>query len=133
MRHESYTQYAIVQGDSAETLTNKLNEKMIELNSKHPQVSFEGLVARISYTETVAIPESLSDQWEMDGCSFGCSDCPCFEPILNKDGSENRVVKYGNCKYSQYGRTYKTTQACDVLFKLINSGEVKLCFAESDS
>lgn len=137
MLNQSFTQYAIVQTDSAQTFNEELNKKFHELRYKHPkieQVSPETLFAMIKYTESMRIPETAADSFELEtGCSFACSDCPCFEPILNRDGSENARVKYGNCKYSEYGRTYKSSRACDVLFKLIKSGEVRLCFAESDS
>ena len=41
-------------------------------------------------------------------------------------------VKYGDCPYSEYGRTYKNARACDMLYKKIRSGEVQLCLAESE-
>lgn len=47
MRSRSYQQYAIVAADSAQTLTEQLNAKLIELRDKNPTVTFEGLIARI--------------------------------------------------------------------------------------
>ena len=55
---KSYQQFAIVTGDTAQQLTDRLNEKLIELNEKKPTVSIEGMIARISYTEEVDRPES---------------------------------------------------------------------------
>ena len=50
---KSYQQFAIVTGDTAQQLTDRLNEKLIELSEKKPTVSFEGMIARISYFEKI--------------------------------------------------------------------------------
>ena len=128
MRRESFQQYAIVAADSAQELTEQLNAKLIELKDKRPQVTFEGFIARISYTEFATIPESATDSLELKhGIEFTCQDCPYLEPILNKDGTPNLRVKHGNCKYAEYGRTLITGRACDELFNGIKRGEVQLC------
>ena len=38
MKQQQYLQYAIVQGNTAETLTDKLNAKLQELKDKDPSV-----------------------------------------------------------------------------------------------
>ena len=41
MRFESFQQFAIVAADSAQQLSEQLNEKLYELRTKRPQVTFE--------------------------------------------------------------------------------------------
>ena len=134
MRRESFQQFAIVAADSAQALTEELNEKLRELKDKHPQVTFEGLIARISYTEELKISEELSDEYEEVGINFTCQACPMFKPALKADGTIDKRAKWGGCEYSPlgYGQTTKQSKCCSRLFEMINSGEVKLCLAESE-
>lgn len=134
MRRESYQQFAIVSADSAQSLTEQLNAKLRELSSKRPQVTFEGLIARISYTEDATFFEELSDEYEEVGIKLTCQRCPMFEPVLKADGTIDKRAKWGGCEYSPlgYGQTTKQSKACSRLFEMINSGEVKLCLAESE-
>ena len=61
MRIQSYQQFAIVSGDSAQSLTEQLNAKLRELKDKDPVVTFEGLIARISYVEREEKPEDMDE------------------------------------------------------------------------
>ena len=54
---ESYQQFAIVVGDSAQSLTEQLNAMLYKLRGKHPNVTFEGMTARICYDEVDYEPE----------------------------------------------------------------------------
>lgn len=131
-RVESYQQFAIVNGDSAQQLTDRLNEKLYELRKKQPTVTFEGLIARISYTEDERIFEDVSDEYEAAGIKLTCQMCPLFHPVLKSDGTIDKRAKWGGCEYSPlgYGQTSRESRACNRLFEMINSGEVKLCLAD---
>lgn len=136
MRTSNYRQFDIIRADNPESFTKKLNSRLYELRYNWPDVSFseEGqfLIARISYVEHERVPEDLGDVYEMQNVKFTCQDCPMFKPILNKDGAPNMRVKYGDCKYSEYGRTYKNSRCCDMLYNLLRTGEVQLCLAEKE-
>lgn len=134
MRRECFQQYAIVAADSAQSLTEQLNSKLRELQDKNPQVTFEGLIARISYTENVYLMEELADEYEAVGIKLICQDCPMFQPVRKMDGTIDKRAKWGGCEYSPlgYGQTGKQSKACNRLYEMINSGEVKLCLAESE-
>ena len=134
MRRECFQQYAIVAADSAQSLTVQLNSKLRELQDKHPQVTFEWLIARISYTDNVYLMEELSDEYEAVGIKLSCQDCPMFQPVRKMDGTIDKRAKWGGCEYSPlvYGQTTKQSKACNRLYEMINSGEVKLCLAESE-
>lgn len=127
MISRSYQQFAIVAGDSAQTLTDRLNEKLFELRDKNPTVTFEGMIARIMYEEREADPESLEEEYELQGVRISCQDCPFFSPILKADGTVDGRIKYGDCPFTEFGRTPRDGRACEQLFQMINSGEVQLC------
>ena len=130
MKVKSYKQYAIVSGDSAQTLTEELNRKMIELADKNPSVTFEGLIARISYTVTEEAPENLVEEYEAEGVRLTCQDCPFFEPRTNRDGSVDLRARWGDCKAIEGEvMTKRDSRVCDKLFQMLNNGEVQLCLS----
>ena len=129
MKCRSYQQFAIVAADSAQSLTEQLNAKMVELADKNPTVTFEGLIARIMYTERETSPENLGEEYELQGVRLTCQDCPMFKPILKSDGTVDGRIKYGDCPNTEYGRTYRDSRACAKLFQMMNSGEVRLCLS----
>ena len=127
MISRSYQQYCIVQGDTAQALTDQLNAKLIELNGKQPTVTFEGLIARIQYTESEEVPESLADEYQLQGVRLRCEDCPMFVPMLKADGTEDHRAKKGGCPLSEFKYTWRDSMACDILFQMINEGRIELC------
>jgi len=133
MKCESFKQYAIVKADSAAEFTDLLNAEMKRLSKKYPVPSFsdsDPFYARISYTESVRIPETLADEYELEGVKLRCKDCPFFEPIRRADGKEDGRCKKGDCEHAKYGMTFRTSKMCDVVFEMLNEGKVKLCLAD---
>ena len=132
MKHLSYQQFAIVQGDTAQSLTDQLNAKMKELHSKSPTVTFDGLIARISYVEEAKAAETIADEYEERGVRLTCQDCPVYQPDTKADGTIDKRSKHGKCPFAHYGYTFRDTPACNKLFEMLNTGEVRLCLAESE-
>ena len=130
MISRSYQQFAIVAADSAQQLTEQLNAKLRELKDKDPTVTFEGMIARIQYTESERVPETLEEEYELQGVNLTCEDCPYFCPTMKSDGTLDRRAKWGGCHLSEYGRTDKRARACEKLFQRLNDGRVKLCVEE---
>lgn len=128
MKAQSIQQFAIVQSDSAPAFEGELNARIRELSDRNPKVKFDGLTTYISYNETVRLPESLADMYELNGACFHCEDCPEFQAILKEDGTEDKRLKYGECQYAEMGRTRKDRVACDMLYKLIRDGRIGLCY-----
>lgn len=129
MISRSYQQFAIVAADSAQVLTDALNAKLYDLKDKNPTVTFEGLIARIQYTESEYVPESLAEEYAAQGVRLTCKDCPLFVPALKADGTVDLRAKRGGCPYAEYKRTSKDSPACDEIFKMLNDGRVKLCLS----
>ena len=131
MRSESIQQFAIVKEDSAAAFEGALNARIRELSHEKPVVLFsesDPFLARIQYSELVRVPETKSDEFSLKGMTFHCSDCPEFCPIVKADGTEDRRLSYGECQYAHLGRTYKDSEACDLLFEMIRNGRIGLCY-----
>ena len=132
---KSCSQFAIIRERSASTFEEKLNNRLEELVDDDTEVTFSDvdgdMVARIHYKKKVQF-ERPSEPMSETGIRFTCADCPCLEPVYNQKGEINGVIKYGHCPYSKYGKTYKTSPACDVLYNMIMNGEARLCLSESE-
>lgn len=117
---QSVKRFAIVRETSAQSFESALNEKMTELRELNPAVTFsetgDYMTARIEYTERIEIPEETLSE---TGIRFHCVDCPYFEPD----------TWYG-CKFAGMERTSKYSAACDVLYRLIEDGEVSPCLTK---
>lgn len=125
--------FAIVRETEAHQFEERLNETFLRLKDKSPKIEFsetgDYMNARFEYEEQIereTVPVSES------GYLFTCEECPCFEHLLKKDGTVDERIKYGNCDFAQYGRTLKKSKACEVLYRLIENGEVSLCYAKQD-
>jgi hypothetical protein len=132
MISRSYQQFAIVAADSAQQLTDQLNEKLRELRDKSPTVTFEGMIARIQYTESERVPETLAEEYELQGVRLTCGDCPFFCPALKADGTVDLRAKWGGCPFAEYKKTDRRSRACDKLFQALNDGRVKLCVEDGE-
>ena len=108
---KSCSQFAIIRERSASTFEDKLNNRLAELVDDDTEVTFSDvdgdMVARIQYKKKVQY-ERREEPMSETGIRFTCADCPFLEPVLNAKGEVNGRIKYGNCPYSEYGRTYKT-------------------------
>ena len=130
MKCESYQQFVIVEADTAALLTDQLNATIKRLRGKRPVADIKsGRLAIVSYTEDSFDPEDIGEALELEGLKISCQDCPLFTPIYKADGTEDRRIKYGNCPECDFGRTFRNSRPCEKLFKMINSGEVKLCLS----
>ena len=128
MKSKSYRQFRIVQCDTADELTIELNQILKDLAGCDPDVEFEGLTARVSFmVSEKPVPEDLAEEYEVKGVNLMCDDCPYFERMKKKDGTDDLRKKIGRCPFARSGITYKDSKACNTLFEMLNSGEVKLC------
>lgn len=84
MKFERYQQFVTVRAEASEIFTEDLNRAVYDLRGKNPVVHFsetDPLCAYVSYTERYQSPESLSDEYELQGVKFTCEMCPMFSPI----------------------------------------------------
>lgn len=106
---------------------HELNLTMLQLSDSKTEVTFADGYARIEYTKSF---DEIEPPITEKGIKFTCEECPLFKPILNRAGNPDGRVKYGNCDYSEFGRTWKTSPACQNLYTLIKNGTVSLMLNE---
>ena len=125
-------QYAFIEAADLDCFEIKLNEKMEELADCDPEATFytdDPMLARISYTkETVVQEETPAER----GIRFTCGDCPMMQHITKRDGTPDLRRVYGNCDFGEMGRVYKTTPACDYLYKMIADGRIRLTLEDEE-
>lgn len=135
MKEERYQQFLTVKAEAPELFTEDLNQAIYKLREKSPVVHFsetDPLCAYVSYTERFEAPENIEDEYELQGVRFTCEMCPMFSPIMKRDGTPDARLKYGDCPESEFGRTYKDSQACAKLYQMLRDGRVKLVRAEDE-
>lgn len=135
MKEERYQQFVTVKAEAPELFTEDLNRATYELRSKNPVVHFsktDPLCAYVSYTERFEAPENIEEEYELQGVRFTCEMCPMFSPIMKRDGTPDARLKYGDCPESEFGRTYKDSQACAKLYQMLRDGRVRLVRAEDE-
>ena len=132
MRKQRVKQFAFIEAADLDCFEIKLNERLEDLAEWDPEVAFyesDPQLARISYTkETVVQEETPAER----GIRFTCGDCPMMQHITKRDGTPDLRRVYGNCDFGEMGRVYKTTPACDYLYKLIADGRIRLTLEDEE-
>ena len=128
MKCRSIQQFAIVTGDTAQLLEERLNARLIELHKFEPKLyDLADRRAVIEYKITETSPENIGEEYQAQGVRFTCEDCPYFEPALTGRDMVDRRIKYGDCQFAINGRTRRDASPCDVLWNKLKNGEVELC------
>lgn len=132
MKKQKVKQYAFIEAADLDCFEIKLNEKLEDLAEYDPEVAFyenDPQLARISYMkDTETRDESPADR----GARFTCGDCPMMKHIKKSDGSPDLRRVYGECDFGEMGRVWKTTPACDYLYKLIADGRIRLTLEDEE-
>lgn len=123
MKYSSYDQIEVVSSASPAEFQTLFNSKMQEHAAQKPRVEFvhrEGLFcAYIIYEFEVRIPETVEDEYELQGIRYRCKDCPLHEPE-----TDGRRRSY-ECRYSDLARTGMDSCACEVFYRALKRGEIK--------
>lgn len=133
MKNSVCMQFAIIRESSDTLLQERLNEQLQRLKDRKPQVKFsesDPLCVYIEYVVEEQEAETPKEKADTHGLSFVCSQCPHFRPLLKDDGTPDKRCKFGDCEYAELGRTLKNMPACEELYKLVQEGGVKICFAD---
>ena len=122
MKYSSYDQIAVVSSASPAEFQQLFNDKMRELAAQKPRVEFvhrEGyFCAFILYELEVKIPETVGDEYNLEGYYYSCEDCPLHEPE-----TDGRRRSY-ECRYSDLARTGMDSPACEVFYRALKKGEI---------
>lgn len=113
----------VIEERSAEAFQERYNSEMERLAKWSPRGTFNispgAYSAVIEYEEELKIPETLEDEFNLEGLSYECGVCPFFQ--LPEDKRITKII----CK--ETGRLCRSTsRACETLYHKIKRGEVEL-------
>lgn len=109
-----------VQATSATEFDRQFNEASEELSSS-AELKWDAapMCVHFIYEVEEQIPETVSDEFELQGIKYYCKDCP----YLNK-GKNKRQRSHG-CKYAEFGTVTDFTPACEFFLKKVLNGEIE--------
>lgn len=122
MKYSSYDQIVVVSSTSPVEFQNQFNSEMEKHAAQSPRVEFvhrEGIFcAYILFEYEVRVPETVADEYALEGIYYHCKDCPLHEPE-----TDGRRRSY-ECRYSDLTRTGMDHPACEVFFRKLKRGEI---------
>lgn len=135
MKYINRKQTLIITGNTAQEFQTKLNEALADLAArkcKH-DIQFNmayGLCAYTIYDEFLEMAETIKDEYEQNGDTYKCYECPMFRP------SDDRRVRYTTCARG-VRKTYHCGDCCEWFYEALERGEIKLneeeCSKEKDT
>ncbi len=115
MKTKKTKRVRVVDGADAAQFEERLNDVLGEIES--PEITFDRnrpFLAYVTYTETVEIPTTIREAYEMRGETHTCKECPYFEK------QTDRRRKYSICDLGEHCTA--ESDACDLFYKMLNSG-----------
>lgn len=122
MRTFTEKQFVVVEADTG-------MEYQEAVNAYYHNPDYSGVVvdhrnrdnfcAFITYEVTKRVPETIKDQYELDGVTFTCSDCPFLE--RKEDG---RIRRFKCLASEQSGEEWsrRESDACEYFYEALQSG-----------
>ena len=120
MKRISRKMIRTVQASTAEDFDKEFNKASNEINENTTLVWEQmPLCCHFIYEVSETIPESASEELQLQGIKYYCKDCPFF---YRK--SKKRVVRY-DCKYSETGTVVDFSPACSHFCRMVLDGEIE--------
>lgn len=122
MKYMTLKQARIIQSATAGGFENELNAALREVAEKGARYELQfnnnaGLCAYIVYEQSVQVPETLADEYELRGEEYRCSECPLFKP------SDDKRVKYTTCGHG-VRRCEANHYACEYFYEQLEKGGI---------
>ena len=114
----------VIFSDDPNKFEEKFNNAMRELAGKEVQVDLDparqnGFLAYLQWNIRSKKPESIRDEYELEGKVYYCKDCPFFK--LGK----NKTCKSSGCSKNIISNAVDYTVPCDTFYKLLKEGKIK--------
>lgn len=113
MKTRSQLHVTAIQAANAEEFNKKINAELMKRES--PKITYiQGLpfAAYVEYMETVEIPESLREKYELNGDGRHCRECPYFVR------TQDKRYKWHYCAQKQKKVT-ECQGACETYYQLL--------------
>ncbi len=125
MLGKTYKEHITIESKDARVFDQLLNRAVREHADKNVEVIYkmnaEGHCAYVTFDCHVNVAESLEDEYNLQGISFTCGECPYF--VLPSD----KRIKFIRCdKSGQMRRCSSESRACEFLYRAVDNGEVEI-------
>lgn len=107
-----------VQADNAKDF----DREFAEASKAHPDAELkwhEGFCVSFIYEERNEVPETVAEEFKLQGITYYCKDCPNM-----LKGSSKRERSHG-CKYAEFGTVKDFTPACEYFHRMVLQGVIK--------
>lgn len=110
-----------VQAKNAEEFDRKFDEASDRLEQEDVELRWDAapMCVHFLYTERVKIPETVAEEFKLQGITYYCKDCPHLQK-----GKDRRERSHG-CRYAEYGTVTDYTPACEFFLKQVLAGKIK--------
>lgn len=111
-----------IKANSLEELERLENEAYKGLSAKgvtKVYTDYDRFIVELNYTEEVAEPTSIQEEYELSGIMYTCNDCPYLEK-----GKDKRRKNWP-CKYARYMATNIDCKACEKFYRDLSNGTIK--------
>lgn len=108
-----------VQATTADEFDRKFNEASDKL-SGNAELKWDTapMCVHFIYEEVEEKPETVAEEFELQGIKYYCKDCPHLQKGKNK-----RLKSHG-CEYAEYGTVTDFTPACEFFYKQVLQGKI---------
>lgn len=127
---KTFYQCKAIQSNDALQFQNEVNQVLADLAETNAsdvvlkENLVDGFKVLITYKQTKRIPETVADEYHLQGISFTCFNCPLHETVT--DGR----TKHANCMYHEYGRTRLDSDACNYFYKMLKLEKIKPVYCD---
>ena len=125
MKHVDHQRIRVISEQDPQVFEAKYNQITDDLKQYkvNDQIYFDnnnGFCAIIKYITRELIPESLSEEFGMQGIRYYCKDCPRFQKAIKA----KKRVKRQSCEFSESGTVVDFTPACNDFYKKVLDGKI---------
>lgn len=124
MKYLKYKQAELV------TSIDDYNAAMKRLAEMKPiddvQIHDGNFVAVIRYEVEERVPETVRDEFALEGISYKCYQCPLHDEI------HDRRKATVSCKYGRCGQTRLKEECCETFYRRLARGEIKIGGEENE-
>lgn len=121
MRTRTQDHMVAIEAKTAKDFQERMEEAFAKLSGQDLDITYnlnQGHCAYIHYCEEVQEPETLADEYHLQGIYLTCADCPELEK------TDDKRRRYFNCKVRTMVRPMDG--ACERLYRMVEKGDVKL-------
>lgn len=126
MKQETRLKLKVITSNSVTDLENKVNQffAVNKIKSVNYDKAPLECTAFINYEETINVPESIKDEYNLNGIFYCCGDCPYWGTNFKEATVENRTA-FKCFKGIEHKSVRATVPACQWFYESIARGDFR--------